>query len=465
MRKRIRNSLSVKVFLWVFSALAICCIIVYGIIFALLPKQFDIRMYNEMEENTMHLVEKLEAGSYFDAPEKIYEFCRNNNASVTLSGDGETLTYGEINTEFESDTVMGSNITAYVHFPFRDTEYVLNVYYLSRTASIVTNIMLKLLPVVIGGIVLFSLLSAFICSKAIVSPIKKISVISKKMTALDPTWKCDVDRSDEIGVLSESLNTMASRLQQTMQELRDANEHLKEDIERSKLLEQQRRNFFIAVSHELKTPLTVLKGQLENMMLGYGDYKDHEKYLPKAYESAENIEQLVREIITITRTESTDISSRLCEVSLTETVDDTIISIMPLAKEKNIQIHQQITQDRKLTVDKGLWNKALSNVIGNAVRHSPEGAEVFISLETNGGRQALCVTNTKASIPQEDLVHLFTPFYRADRSRNRATGGSGLGLYIIKTILDLHGMSCEIKNTQQGVSFYIYFDRQTGGTQ
>lgn len=122
-----------------------------------------------------------------------------------------------------------------------------------------------------------------------------------------------------------------------MQELTDANERLKQDIERRKELEQQRRNFFIAVSHELKTPLTILKGQIENMILGYGDYKDHEKYLPQAFDSAERIEQLVREIIAITKTENTDISGSLCDVSLAETVSETVETIAPLAEKKHIR--------------------------------------------------------------------------------------------------------------------------------
>ena len=456
MRKRIRNSLSAKVFLWVFSTLTICCILVYGIIFALLPSQFDVRMYNEMEDKVTQLANRLDGRPIFRAYDEIEEFCRSNNASVTLSGYGETRTFGEINMEYESDSVIGTTITTNVYFTDIDAEYELKVNYLSRAAHVITNIMLWLLPVVIAGILLLSLLSAFICSKVIVSPIKKISIISKKMTALDTTWKCDVSRSDEIGVLSESLNTMASRLQQTMQELTDANERLKQDIERRKELEQQRRNFFIAVSHELKTPLTILKGQIENMILGYGDYKDHEKYLPQAFDSAERIEQLVREIIAITKTENTDISGSLCEVSLADTVSETVETIAPLAEEKHISIHNQMDGDVVLTVDKKLWSKALSNVIGNAVRHSPEGAEVFITLGTADDKQTLTVTNTGASIPEEDLPHMFTPFYRADKSRNRATGGSGLGLYIVKTILDLHGMTCAVENTQQGVAFHIY---------
>ncbi len=456
MLKRIRNSLSAKVFLCVFCALTICCIIVYWVIFALLPKQYDIDSYNEMDRNVTDLVNELDISTLYEGEEIINNFCMRYNTSITLTGNGEIHTYGGINTEHESKNVIGSNLTAIVYFTDQEQEFTMNVFYLSRSAHIITGIMLRLLPAMIAGILLLSLLSALICSKLIVSPIKKISRISKRMAELDTECRCDVDRSDEIGVLSDSLNTMASNLQKTLGELKDANSRLKEDIEHSKLLEEQKRSFFIAVSHELKTPLTVLKGQLENMMLGYGDYKDHEKYLPKAYESAEDIEKLVKEIIAITKTETTDISSRLSEVSLIETVNETVETIKPIAADKNITIHQQINEDMTLTVDKGLWSKALSNIIGNAVRHSPEGEQVFITLETNEDKKTLVVTNTGASIPQEDMPHLFTPFYRADKSRNRATGGSGLGLYIVKTILSLHDMTCELKNTDNGVSFYLY---------
>ena len=455
MLKRIKNSLSAKVFLWVFCLLSISCTIVYGIIFALLPKQFDVSTYDGMEHNIRQLCHSLERTSSYDAHIVIDDFCSYYNASVTLEGNGEKYSFGNINFENESSSVVCSEATETVRLTDRSAPYTMTVKYLLRSALVISNVMLRLLPIVIAGILVLSLLSAFICSRVIVDPIKKISVISKRMTELGLQCKCDVSRSDEIGVLSESLNTMSSRLNRTMNELKDANEHLKDDIARSKQIEKQRRDFFIAVSHELKTPLTVLKGRLENMMLGYGDYKDHDKYLPLAYDSAQDIEKLVKEIILITKTENVDISSRLCEVSLVQTIDDTVQDIMPLADEKGICIHQQIARDITLTVDKELWCKAISNIIGNAVFHSPSGAQVFIELEEQNGKDALAVTNTDTAVPKEDIEHLFAPFYRADKSRNRATGGSGLGLYIVRNILDMHGMSCDIKNTQRGVCFTL----------
>ena len=456
MRKRIKNSLSVKVFLWVFSALTICSILIYGIVLTVLPRQYQITSDKQLDTNTEILVSKLQSMRYEEAVNEIYNFCIQNNSTAMLSDDNETLTFGEIKSE--SFTVTTSSIATTVSFSDSKTEYTLVVSSLSQTADIILSLMLRFLPVVFAIILLLSSLSAFICSKVIVSPIAKISQISKRMTSLDMTWKCDVESNDEIGVLASSLNTMASQLQKTMEELTKANEQLTDDVEKFKSLEEGRRNFFAAVSHELKTPLTILKGQIENMILGYGEYQNHEKYLPEALKATEDIEHLVKEIIAISKMESMDLEDTLREVSLKQTVNDTIQAILPLAQDKDIQIHQNINTDMVLSVNPNLWNKALSNIIGNAVRHSPCGNDVFVTFQSSDNRNTLIIENTGASIPEADLPHMFTPFYRADKSRNKATGGSGLGLYIVKTILDLHGMTYLIKNRSRGVAFFLYLN-------
>ena len=456
MRKKIKNSLSIKVFLWVFSALTICSMLIYGIVLTVLPKQYQVTSDEQLDANTEILVSKLQDMRYEDAVNEIYNFCIQNNSTAILSDDNEALSFGEI--KAAELTVATSSIATTVSFSDSKTEYALVVSSLSQTADIILSLMLRFLPVVFAIILLLSSLSAFICSKVIVTPIAKISQISKRMTLLDMTWKCDIESNDEIGVLASSLNTMANRLQVTMEELTNANHQLTDDVEKFKSLEEQRRNFFAAVSHELKTPLTILKGQIENMILGYGDYQNHEKYLPETLKATEDIEHLVKEIIAISKMESMDLEDTLREVSLKQTVNDTIQAILPLAQDKDIQIHQNINTDMVLPVNPNLWNKALSNMIGNAVRHSPCGEDVFITLQSFENRDALVIENTGASIPEADLPHMFTPFYRADRSRNKATGGSGLGLYIVKTILDLHGMTYLIKNTEQGVAFFLYLN-------
>lgn len=452
MQKRMNNSLSIKVFLWVFFALMICSTLIYGIVLTVLPKQYQINADKQLESNIEMLVSKVRDMSYDEVVKEIYNFCIENNSAAVLNGEGETLRFGEMKSE--TYTVASSSIATNVTFSESEKEYTLVISALAQTSDAMLHLMLRFLPVVFSIILLLSALSAFVCSKVIVTPIAKLSEISKRMISLDKGWKCDVKNNDEIGVLASSLNTMATRLYETMQELTNANQQLNNDIERFKLLEEQRRDFFAAISHELKTPLTILKGQIENMILGYGDYQNHEKYLPEALKATEDIEHLVGEIISISKMESIEINGTLQEISLMKTVDDTVHILMPLAKEKEIHIYQNIKKDIWLQVNDSLWRKALSNILGNAVRHSPNGEKVYIELQED--EKVLVVENTGIYIPEEDLSNMFHPFYRADKSRSKSTGGSGLGLYIVKKILDLHGMKYSISNTESGVAFSIY---------
>lgn len=456
LRKKIRNSLSIKVFLWVFAALTICSSLIYGIVLTVLPKQYQITSDEKLDANTEILISNLKKMNYDDATKEIYNFCIQNNATAMLSDDNRALSFGEI--QAEDSAVSTSNIVTTIAFLDSDTEYTLVVSSISKTADVILSLMLRFLPVVFFIIILLSVLSAFICSKVIVTPIAKISQISKRMTSLDMAWRCDIKSDDEIGVLASSLNTMASHLQTTMEELENANVQLSADVRKFQALEEQRRNFFAAVSHELKTPLTILKGQIENMILGYGDYQNHEKYLPEALKATEDIEYLVKEIISISKMESMDLRDTLQNVSLLSSVNETIEILLPIAKDKNIQIHQNITTDISVPVNRNLWNKALSNIIGNAIRHSPCGEEVFISLQLIEQENALVIENTGVFISEADLPYMFTPFYRTDKSRSKATGGSGLGLYIVKTILDLHSMGYSIQNTPKSVAFFLYLN-------
>lgn len=450
MRKRIENSLSTKVFLLVFSALTICSMLIYATVMIVLPGRYRFAHDSRLEMDAETLYSDLEGQPYDRAVEQIYDFCIQNNSAGILSDGKTALSFGGMDSETANTAT--TSIFGIVHLADRPEEYELSIMSISKATNEISDLLLKLIPAILGVILLLSALSAFICSKVIVSPIAEISQISKRMTALDMTWRCNVKSKDEIGVLASSLNAMASRLHTVMDELESANRRLEMDVEHFQRLEAERRHFFAAVSHELKTPLTILKGQIENMMLGCGDYQDHEKYLPETLKTVEDMETLVLEILSVTKMESMNVKDTLQEVSLADTVDKVVRTLLPLVQDKDIQTHQNIITDRAVLIDPVLWSKALSNIIGNAVRYSPSGAEVSIFLRDGN---VLIIENTGVTIPEEDLPHLFMPFYRSDRSRNRATGGSGLGLYIVKTILDLHGMACCICNTQNGVAFEI----------
>lgn len=234
MRKKIKNSLSIKVFLWVFSALTICSVLIYGIVLTVLPKQYQITYDKKLDGNTEILVSKLEKLHYQDATKEIYNFCIQNNVAITLSGKEEMLNFGEIIAE--DVAAATSSIATTVTFLGEEAERVLIVSSISQTADMIFGLMLRFLPPVLGIITLLSFFSAYICSKVIVTPIATLSQISKRMTSFDMTWNWEINSQDEIGVLASSLNTMASRLQKTMEALKNANQQLAADMDQCKAL-------------------------------------------------------------------------------------------------------------------------------------------------------------------------------------------------------------------------------------
>lgn len=296
-------------------------------------------------------------------------------------------------------------------------------------------------------------MGAFLCSRVLVGPVLEISRVSQRMARLDMTWDCRVNRADELGILANNLNTMARRLDAAMKALESANEKLREEMAHITELSRQRRDFFAAASHELKTPLTILKGQIESMILGIGKYKDAGTVLPETLKEVENMERLVKEILTISKIEMEGLAGKTAPVPLADTLAKVTEALLPLARERQIAVQSEIAGDVAVSGNASLLEKALHNILSNAIRHSPEGAKVLIHLTPS----VLTVTNTGASIPQEDLPALFTPFYRVEKSRNKSTGGSGLGLYLVKTILELHGFQYRVENTETGVAFSVEF--------
>ncbi len=454
MGKKIRNSLSAKVFLWIAGLLILCSLLIYGMVMIFLPGSYTVVASNQVEREIQQLTDTLAQTNYEDVQKIIEQFCYKNQAMVSINGDGTTLFFGSIDDpSMEGDEMMTS--TGEVLFANREEPYYLSISAPVSAGKELTMAFLKLLPFLLALILLISALGAFLCSRVLVRPVLEISRISKRMAHLDMTWDCKVNRTDELGVLANSLNTMAKRLDTAMKELESANEQLREDMEQLTELSRQRRDFFAAASHELKTPITILKGQIESMILGVGKYKDTGKVLPETLREVENMERLVKEILAISKIEMDGLAGKAEPVPLPDALTKVTESLLPLAQERRITVHSQLAETVTVSGNASLLEKAIHNILSNAIRHSPEGAEVFIHLTPS----VLTVTNTGASIPEEDLSALFTPFYRVEKSRNKSTGGSGLGLYLVKTILELHGFQYRVENTETGVVFTVKFDR------
>ena len=300
-----------------------------------------------------------------------------------------------------------------------------------------------------------SLVISLLFSRYLAHPIVALSTESKKLRKLQFDENLKIKRRDEIGDLSSNLNFMSYELKRTLDLLQDANEKLRKEMEKEREQERQRRNLFTSISHELKTPITILKGEIGGMIDEVGDYKDRDAYLGSAYKWTETLEKLVSEILTITRLEGEKMHLEMKQLVLGELVEEIIQEHMPLANNQGVQIEKIILPDVVIQADESQLKMAISNVINNAIFYSGPNEQVFVKLQKVNDFAMLLVTNTGVQIEQEALENLFNPFYRIDKSRNRHTGGSGLGLFIVKNILELHGFEYGIENVENGVQFTV----------
>ena len=454
LKAKIRNSLSVKVFLWIAGSLLFCSFIIYGSIILFLPKSYVAVSSEHINMEIDKLIATLSKTKIEDAKSLFEEFCEKNQATIIFQYNGEKHQYGNSSNVSSNNTEMTS-FAQEIKFANTVETYIVNIVAPVSSSHELNNALLKLLPFLLIIIFFVSFLGAGICSRLIARPIIEISEVSKRMAKLDMTWKCNITRFDEIGILADSLNTMSKELSDTMNKLETANEKLKIEMEHIEELNKQRQYFFATASHELKTPITIIKGQIESMIMKIGRYKDTRKILPETLQEIENMENLVKEILSISKLELGEIDN-LSTLSIIDILKHVCEYLRPLADEKNITIYQKLADSVQVIGNQSLFEKALHNIVNNAIRHSPIGTSIYITLT----EKELLVKNEGVTIPPEDLDKIFTPFYRVEKSHNKLTGGSGLGLYLVKNILEQHGLSYTIDNEKNGVCFKITINSQ-----
>ena len=449
MVKKIKSSLSAKSFLFIALLLVLCGLLIYSSVVLFLPNSYTIVASDRINQELRDLAATLSETNFTQADDVLATFCRDNRASVLLTGWGERLLIGYVDEGLDSGDVFTTTLN--VTFADRPVSYTLTVSAPISAGHELTMAFGELLPVLLVIVLVISALGAFICSRILVRPVLEISRISQRMAELDMSWSCDVKSSDELGVLAESLNTMARRLDAAMSSLEDANRQLRADMEQMAAMSKQRRDFFAAASHELKTPITIIKGQIEGMLMGIGRYKDVQGILPETMHEVERMEQLVVEILEITRLEMDGLAGHTGPVDFSSLTRKVVQELMPLAEERAMELEAEIPDGVTVTGAEPLLKRAVHNIITNALRHSPAGERAVVVLRP--GR--LTVRNSGVNIPEDELKVLFTPFARVEKSRNKASGGSGLGLYLVKTIIDLHGFTCSIDNDGDGVIFTV----------
>ena len=461
MIKKIKSKLSVKVFLITSILMVACCSVTYLCISHFAPYIYSHDLA-EVEELADMLSEELshipkEEVQYFiqgynDILTRQYD---NEFAFHLFQNSGKEIALPDINkfTGNKIDDYKSTDTTGEYEISFVDSTetYILLLAKNTNKESQVVLALQKTLPILSVTILLVSVIAAFFYTWYMTKPIKKISKLSKQMADMNFSGLCPTNRTDEIGVLSYSLNDLSKKLAAALSDLQEANQKLQADIDMERRLEKQRVEFFAAASHELKTPITIIKGQLQGMLYQVGRYKDRETYLAQSLEITDTLGKMVQELLTISRLDTPGYTCKKSNLNLSNLINDRLTAFEDLFMQKDLTVEQSISPEVFISGDMQLLQKALDNLLGNAAAYSEAGNQIIVKLWEENEKVNLTIENTGAHIPDEAISKLFEPFYRIDQSRNRQTGGTGLGLYIVKTILNLHEAKIEVANTLQGV--------------
>lgn len=468
MIKKIKGSLFVKVFLSTSIMLLCISLLVFGLLAWLMPQTYSNKLNTILDERTQEFVAELEQVAFAESGGLFDQFIsdREINSVELYNSNGEfvPLPTKEFGNEWgdniaqtaeaglgESSPVLSNQY--YFSFSDGNNRYTLVVYGEAGHISELQQSFIRVFPLILLIIFVVAFAGSWLYSRLITKPVLEISRISEKMSDLQLDWKVDEQRTDELGVLGKSLNILSRNLSGALSDLQCINKKLEADIEHEKEMEQARTNFFSAVSHELKTPITIMKGQLEGMLLGIGAYKDREKYLARTLETTNTLETMVQEILTISRLETIGADFKKERLDCIQMIKCYLNETEDLIVGKNLQIHLDMPSSIFINGNNMLMEKVFSNLIGNAIKYSPQGADICISILTEQERAVFSVENTGVYIPTDCIHKLFDAFYRVEQSRSRKTGGSGLGLYIVQEILRRHESVCTVCNTQLGVKF------------
>lgn len=462
---RIKKSMALKIFFIILSILLATSLMIYMGILVYMPQTFRNQVTKQFEAEFEQLYNDINQDKMDNCEIIIQEFCNVHKTMVRLSSssaEGELMVLYEYGMDYLKD-VSYENTTSIITKTIDniDKEPILLITYApAEKVNEVKQSLLSLCPVILLLGIILSFIGAILCATYVSKPIIDISKKSKQMALLDlnVNWEPMTLRQDEVGVLANSLKEMSDNLSATMEELNHANQLLQKDIEKEKRMEQERKDFFAAVSHELKTPITLLKCCVEGMIYKIGIYQDRDKYLVYEKEIIESLENLVAEILSVSKIEGIGYQLKLEKTNMGALVNSCCLSYEEYAYSRSVKIKYFIEEKIFCVIDNSLIKKAISNIINNAITYSPMGGEILVRLIKQDNQCKLTVVNTGAHIAEETIENLFDPFYRVDKSRSRNTGGSGLGLYIVKTILELHGSSYKIENVENGVCFMLYLE-------
>ncbi|MFV0528565.1 MAG: ATP-binding protein [Lachnospiraceae bacterium] len=307
------------------------------------------------------------------------------------------------------------------------------------------------IPIILAATVLI-----WIITRKILKPISELSEISQKMARLDFDTKYQPHGKSEIDILGENFNSMSSQLENTITQLKSVNLQLQKDIEQKTEIENIRTEFLDSVSHELKTPISLIQGYAEGLKDNINDDEESKEfYCEVIIDEAAKMNTMVKKLLSLNQLESGYDAVTLERFDIVALIHDMLQSSSLLFQQKEINVIFTETEPVHVWADEFKIEEVLTNYLTNALNHVDEQKIIEIKIEHHDNGVRVSVFNSGLPIPKEDITQIWNKFYKVDKARTREYGGSGIGLSIVKAIMESMQQKCGVENYDNGVLFWF----------
>ena len=480
--------------------LTLCIIVISIVLFLIVVNSFVLESYYQfIKSNTLKSVYE-EINSYYNGnlkvenmSEELDKIAISNNFDIIIKDNNDVVVYLS-NKDFlsnirqiidfwginrkqeykvieESDNIEIMNIrdtetrinyilltgkldngySTYIRLPISSIQESVNISnrFLYLIASIV---------IIVGGIAIIFI------SKQFSDPISEINAIAKKMANLDFSHKYVVKDDDEINELGESINVMSEKLEKTINQLRKSNIELEKDIEKKSKIDEMRKSFISDVSHELKTPIALIQGYSEGLLENVNTDEESRKFYAEVIlDESNKMDKLVKQLLELTKLEYEKREFNNRTFNIVELEKEIVRSSQVMIEEKNTKVEFDTEDKINVYADDFYISQIITNYLTNAIKHVKEvDGENYIKITNTiipeREKVRITVFNTGNKIAEENLSRVWNRFFKADEARNREDGGSGIGLSIVRAIMNNYGTDYGVENKENGVEFYFEID-------
>lgn len=315
---------------------------------------------------------------------------------------------------------------------------------------------LGLLGIFLGGVLVW------IFSRKISQPIMELAKLSEDMANLNFNAKYTSGGSNEIGILGENFNRMSRQLEKTISELKTANNQLQKDIEQKEKMEDMRNEFLGNVSHELKTPIALIQGYAEGLKEGISDDPEsREFYCDVIMDEAGKMNQMVRNLLTLNQLEFGSDEVEFERFDVVSLVKGVIASCEILIQQAGAELDFIADESVYVWADEFKTEQVVRNYLTNAIHHVGNEKKIEVRIIQEAGKVKVTVFNSGKPIPEEDLPKLWDKFYKVDKAHTREYGGNGIGLSIVKAIMESFHQGYGVRNFDNGVAFWFELDAKS----